>query len=440
MPELQQSLNQLAPSFSVTRLADPDAGKFRIRVDRPGGGAGAVTIALDQGTEMVLKDSTIDLALLTKAVRFEDTLPGNSSVKGGMPITDVDPVPFGTDLATGLTGTALFMDLLAKVTSGPVVDPATKAPTPGVPGLLATLGGTVQVPMEVARPQLNQAVQVRVRVTLVDAAGNHVNAIRWSVGNTTSSDAQFELPATAVFNEITGTLIAATQELDGSPDLVITRYVLVEVNVSALGASSGWVALPRIPVVVPILRIPTVFVGFRFTDFTGNFLIIVPANSALNDMADVTAALGTVTTAVNSIRDSVEFATFFLGKLGALSGALAGVPAGQATTFVKGNQPNLNDITLVQNAWYENDMEAEDEFSSLFLIGPNARVCKLYNARDYNDGEGQMNLNLGRQLSVSIRDTNSKNPVEDPDGVVYLAKVPPGSRTFHNEISSVKFV
>jgi hypothetical protein len=398
-----------------------------------------MTIALDQGTEMVLKESTIDLALLTKAVRFEDTLPGSSSVKGGMPITDVDPVQFGTDLATGLTGTGLFMDLLAKVTSGPVVDPATKAPTPGVPGLLAKLGGTVQVPMEVARPQLNQPVQVRVRVALTDQAGNHVNTIRWSVGNTTSPDAQFELPTASVFSEVTGTLIATTQELDGSADLVITRYVLVEMNLSALGASSGWVGLPRIPVAVPILRVPTVLVGFRFTDFTGNFLIMVPASSALNDMPDVTAALATLTAAVNNVRDSIEFAAVLLGKLGALSAALAAAPAGQATTFVKGNQPNLNDITLVQNEWYQNDMEAEDEFSSLFLIGPNGRVCKLYNSRDYNDGEGQMNLNLGRQLAVSIPDTNSKNPAEDPDGVVYVTKVPPGSKTFHNEISSVKF-
>jgi hypothetical protein len=92
-------------------------------------------------------------------------------------------------------------------------------------------------------------------------------------------------------------------------------------------------------------------------------------------------------------------------------------------------------------------MEAEDEFSAIFLIGPNGRKVEAYNARDFQSWEGQMNVAVGPEFAVAIADLGSKVPSSDPAGRVEVVKDPGVGgfwpfnyeRTFHNEISSVRF-
>ena len=443
---LQQALHQFATQVTATPVAGQPEGKFAIDVKIPAAGAGGSTVSVDQGTEMVMTASSLDLNLLFKNVRFVDEALNSTATHGGMPIADPAAIP--TDVSTGLGGGAALIDMLKKLTHGDIQDPATKAPLPGVPGLVGNLQGTLQLPMEIAKEAANVPVEVSARMTLRDEAGNPTGGVRWSTP--VASDAnEIQLTAAQLSQQIVGTLTALTYEL-GTAEPVDKRYVHVEVRVSAMGADTGWVGLPRIPVVVPKIPVPTIVACFRFTNFTGNAFVLLPPESALaeDNLTSVTEALDTLSTTIGSLSHSVDAATFLVAELGGLRNALTAADALRDGVKVrKGDQGNLNDITLQQNPIYSNDMEAEDEISSLLLVGPSARVVKFYNARWFKDDEGQMNVTIGSDLLVRINDTNKDAPDSVPPGRVYAAKVPgmggvwPANydKTFHNEISSVKF-
>jgi hypothetical protein len=105
---------------------------------------------------------------------------------------------------------------------------------------------------------------------------------------------------------------------------------------------------------------------------------------------------------------------------------------------------NLNNITLVQRSWYQNDTEAEDELSSLFMIGPRRRNAEFFNDRSFDDGEGKFTLTIGVESFAGIRDLHRKHPVSEPSGVeISVDRDPPGGwfnpDDFGDDLSSVRF-
>jgi hypothetical protein len=65
---------------------------------------------------------------------------------------------------------------------------------------------------------------------------------------------------------------------------------------------------------------------------------------------------------------------------------------------------NLNGIDLDTAFIIGNDTEAEDELSSVILIGPPRRKVEAFNARHFSNSEGEMEIVVGRELLVLAAD------------------------------------
>lgn len=438
MAPLQQELDLAARAFTLKPIAGSN-GNYKVQLAPQGTGTGLPSISLSQGTEMVLKESQIDLGFLAKQVRFETPDLGHLGLIGGMPIVDPEPLA-----ATGLTS---FLDQVKRVTQGPIENPP-GTPAPGVPGLLGKLAGTVQIPMEIEKAAAQVVPTFEARLTLTDEQGNEVGGVTWGGAASPTSAGQAVLAADKLLDEATCTITALTREL-GSPDPLLMRYVRAEVKASLNGVTSGWVPIaPPVPVPVPSLPVPSMLVCFRFL-LSGNCFVVLPPNSAIDVPGDVTAAranvLGAIdalVTAAQALGVALPAGPVLLGGLVDLKNAINGAAG---VRVIKGNQPNLNDITLVENNWLNNNMEAEDELSSFLMIGYQGRTVRLFNARGFADYEGQMNVTVPSGLFVKCQSTDSKSPSSEPGGAISVVRTPGKGgvwpleyeRTFHNEVSSI---
>lgn len=449
---LKEALTELASSFTarLVPLSGNPQGKFQIKIEPPGGGVPSnVSVVVEAGSKMVMTTSKVDLTVAVKKVRFVTDAVADQTVLGGMPIAEFGDVP-EKDLASGLTGTQVLLDLLARVTQGPLTD-ATKAPTPGVPGILATLDGTIELPMEVEVPDPEVRPAIFARLTLRDEAGNPVSEVRWTGAIETVAN-PIELDAQAMSRQLIGILTALTYEPNLEPPARpprTKRFLHVEVKAVASNVDTGWVLLDRpVEVHLPLLPMPTVLACFRFNLYVGHCFVVLHEDSTLQDVQSVIDAIATAQTVVRTIKDSLYQANYLLPNLDALALALQANP--YEVKIVFGNQPFLNDVTLQPATgifgFLGNDMEAEDEISSVMLIGPHGRAAKFYNRPNFDDAEGQMNLSVGDNLVAMIEDTASTIPVSRPSKAVTVTKLPDTGgvgpiryqRTFSNEISSIK--
>jgi hypothetical protein len=234
-----------------------------------------------------------------------------------------------------------------------------------------------------------------------------------------------------------------------NPALVVRRSIEASLRASAGGVSSGFIDLPPLDVVVAPIPVPTILALFRDTNFRRQALVVVPANSPVTEDA-VRGALQTVNDTLDPIKDTVGFAGFFISELQPVSAALASA----TIIFRKADSiSNLNDIDL--EGGLINDTEAEDELSSLALIGPPRRQIQCFNARNFSTSEGQMNATVGGGLLVRASSLHSRNPQVDPPADPALAPLqgridvptsPHGTRglfhginSFGDELSSIRF-
>jgi len=143
---------------------------------------------------------------------------------------------------------------------------------------------------------------------------------------------------------------------------------------------------------------------------------------------------------IGNLQSFAGFASFLLG----LSDLTQAVSVSPHVQFRATNRiHNLNDITLIQNSWYENDIEAEDELSSLILIGPTGRGVKCCNDRDLDSGEGQFTVATTGNMTTIIRDLDGKSPTVEL-GAITVDVSPPGgifnADKFNDELSSIEFI
>jgi hypothetical protein len=192
-------------------------------------------------------------------------------------------------------------------------------------------------------------------------------------------------------------------------------------------------------VLVPKLALPTTLAMFRDRHYTGPMLVAVPYKTAI-------ANVGELTGLVQGLASSL--AGYDGTRLGFLHTTLAQL-ASRLTTqsgiaFEKGGGiTDLNDITLASG--FFNDTEAEDELSSLVLVGPPARKAELFNDKRYAEGEGAFTLETGAEAVAGVRDLHTSSPACEPaSGVVSVVKYPPGGYwnpdTFGDELSSIRFL
>jgi hypothetical protein len=433
MPTALDALNTMASGFTIANVtpSPPTPLQFVVRLVPPGiRPKGPLEIDVTE-TVSQLTDANVDIGFLTKGVRFEsfpadgdpETLVGGTVIGGG-PIADPEV----------LAGT--FGSLVDPFTEGDVTKP-------GVPGLLGRVTGSFQLPMDVTTTS-TLAVDVQVQWHVRDEDGNPIADVSWSDGTQSGTGDPPVLAGNEALADLALTFSAAFVELTSAPEPTAQRSVSASIRLSAGSTSTGWVDLPPVTVLIAAIPVPTALVLFQDGNFADNKLLVVPATSPIVDPARDTlkTALDAVNDALNALGGAVGLASFFVGNLQTVKDAL---DAGGNFHFRKTDSiGNLNSIDL--EGGLLNDTEAEDEFSSLVFVGPPRRQVQAFNARNFSDSEGQMNVTIGPELLVLAGQLHSNSPASDPPGRISVPKAPTGSRpvlhsitTFGDELSSLRF-
>jgi hypothetical protein len=441
-----ESLDALASGFTIANVTPFGAppGQFVVQLVPPGVRKGApleveVTTVVSQ-----LTDADVDLNFIAKNVRFDDFAPptadaaGNvdgGTIIGGSPIADPESLPVATT----------FTSLVDPFTEGDV----TKA---GVPGLIGLLAGTFQLPLDVTETT-TVGVTVQVQWRIRDEHGHPVADAEWVTETASPMQGTGDPPLLAGEDAVAAlelTLSAAFGELTLPPEPPRPRTVSAAIRLSAGTISTGWVDVPPLTLTVQLIPVPTVLLLFMHKDFKGRVLLVVPANSPIGDPPEVPLkdALDDVKDALDALGTVAGVATFFVGHLQAVKDALDNAPA---VIFGKTNsESNLNDIDL-ETHWFplQNDTEAEDELSSVIMIGPPGRKVEAFNKRNFETGEGQMDVVVGGELMVLGADLHTSAPATDPPGRIAVPHAPSGSRWhtywwgditgFGDELSSFRF-
>jgi hypothetical protein len=203
-------------------------------------------------------------------------------------------------------------------------------------------------------------------------------------------------------------------------------------------------------IVIPVIPFPKVLALTVDVDFQGPALIMVPGVSAINSIQHIQALLQPVRNVISTLTTITRFAEMLVG-IDTLSGIL------EATNIVFHKETevdNLNDITLVSRAWYENDTEAEDELSAFCYISPpppsresTDNEVEMCNGRNMGTSEGKFTVNTGLSFVALCSNLHTATPTATPASAVLTVNNPPGGwRWFHNitifgdELSSIKFL
>lgn len=132
------------------------------------------------------------------------------------------------------------------------------------------------------------------------------------------------------------------------------------------------------------------------------------------------------------MRSTFSFLGLFLDSAATVAGALQ---SGNIA-FRKADQiGNLNDIDL--ESGLINDTEAEDELSSMILIGPPRRRIECFNARKFSTSEGQLDLTAGTELIALVADLHSASPADSPPGSAGVRERERGDRPAGGEQARV---
>ncbi len=154
---------------------------------------------------------------------------------------------------------------------------------------------------------------------------------------------------------------------------------------------------------------------------------MLPARSPLGVAANLVNALSGVGDALRKLGSLLK-----LLPLGPISlGDAIDANAAHTHVAVQDEIGNLNDWTLIQRSWYENDTEAEDEISSLILVGVPGTSVRLYNARNFGEGEGVLQVTTGDEGYVLLRDLN--HPLDtEPAGRSQIVRPPSNDLLGHS--------
>ena len=306
----------------------------------------------------------------------------------------------------------------------------------GIGGLLAQLSATYQVPTETSA-----ALSVEVE-WIVKEADN----------STILSTDEWKIRTGGTLPEMSFHIAPFVREWTSPPDLTpLQRWLHARVKLTALGVTSGWLDVPGtgLPFFVEPLQVPRMLVGGLHKNFAatsgndeGAALIVLPTNSPFTAWAQVMSTINNVRNTVAALSDLPRFASAMTG-LPNILGTINSIP--HIVPVVADQVPYLNDIDLIQRGFFENDTEAEDELSSILLVGPPGSYAQLYNAQNYGNGEGQLTLTVGTELFSTIPDLHSADPaagvgtaqrVTPPGG---FNPLPPHNITqFGDELSSLQ--
>ncbi|HEX2120809.1 MAG TPA: hypothetical protein VHL59_04130 [Thermoanaerobaculia bacterium] len=381
---------------------------------------GPISPGVEQVLESVVEQAPVDVTWVMKDVRFENfDMPdfANLGIVGGMPLPPLVGVPI----------------------TGPINPP-------GVPGVIGRLIGSVPLVLtrRVAEDPGEVDIQVEARWRIRDERGNLATDVEWRIGNgAVSSGGDVAVPAAQVFEALQLALPIVVVELTTAQLPVVRRSIQASVNLSAAGESSGWVDLPPIELLVPVIPMPTVLAMTVHVDLGGAVMIAVPADSPFPDFASLSAAVVAARDLIDPLQVPTPPEVFppALDYLGAVVPRLEQLLNLAHVTYVRTNEiDNLNDYTLVQEGLFTNDIEAEDELSCLLFVGPPRRRVRLFNDRDFDPGEGQLDVTIQRELFVYISSLHGTSPQTLPQGRATVAhEAEDDEDGFGDTLSSLQF-
>lgn len=245
-----------------------------------------------------------------------------------------------------------------------------------------------------------------------------------------------------------------------------TRYVTAKAKLiaSVVDLGSGMardvvaeVPLLRYPITVPAIPVPTAalfFHGANLDVVDGELapadhyfvLIAVPEDSAIAGISALRDACETLRRLTFTASQLVQLAGFALNVgLPSLTGLDAGlgtlltalnvhkVRSNIGVGFAAGDKiRNLNDIELVRGRF--NDIEAEDEISSLVLLGPPGRRLSVFRDRGFS-GRGATITSSDLCITI-VNSLSDVPPITEPPGLSVQVAGPP----LDNRISSIAFL
>lgn len=440
------ALNAMASGFTIANVSPFGSslrGKFVVRLVplgiRPGSPLEVdVTNVVSQ-----LTDADLDLRFIAKNVRFADFDPPTvdalgdvqgGAILGGTPVAAPQILPVGTT----------FPGLVDPFTEGTVT-------SPGVPGLIGALAGTFQVPLDVTQTT-SVPVQVDVQWRFRDENNQPMSDVEWATGVSSLIRGSGDPPILSGEDALAPLDIEMAilfGELTLPPEPPRPRTVSAAIRLSAGTVATDWVELPPLMLALSVIPVPTAALFFQNKDFTGHLLFVVPPNSPIGEppLVPFKNALDALNTAVGLLGTAAGVATFFINHVQAIKDAIDDV--GAVIFTKKDSIGNLNDIDLDTAFIIGNDTEAEDELSSMIFIGPPRRKIEAFNASNFSDSEGEMEIVVGRELVVFAADLHRASPVSDPPGRISVPHGPAGSRwhtfwwgdieTFGDELSSIRF-
>lgn len=397
---IQQQLQAILDGLATTPLSSttpPVGDPIRVRLSPP--------LSDLQLSDAVSGD--VDLTMVAKEVLF-----GNA---------DLEPDFAAGALNTATTGAKPLLTSLN-----------TFLPPPGVGGLLTQIKGKLPLPLEGKVP-VNVQVQWRVFEDNAGAPGAELSSGEFAfAGPSTTPEVSVLLKPEIV--ELTTSALPAPRR----------RHLQARVSLSAGGIAVGPRDLPAVPIFVPPLAVPGAVAFFLHRNFSasgdGAVMIVVPSDSAIGGVGQLNSTLQNVRTVATKLQSIAGFAGFVLG-VNDLLGAVTAQP--HVIFLTRDNITNMNDIDLIVRGWFENDTEAEDEFSSMILVGPPNFGVACFNDRNRNTGEGKFTLRTTEQLFAAVNDLHAKSP--GVRGGTITIDNPPTGGVFHGEdfgdrLSSMEFV
>ena len=360
--------------------------------------------------------------------------PSSTTAEVGVPVTFTIHPDLATVQVTEVRMVDVDFELMAKgfIFATPDLDDATTTGTlpihdltsdpavvtPGVPGLLGRLRGKmpVAVPVDVA-PRLE---------------------VEWKVTDERGRDliAKGDAVATAGIAGTSQSVLFLPEviELVNDDDPGMTpRMVSATVTMFAGSTNVGTRTLGPVTIQVRRLAMPTILAMFLHRNYTGYILIVLPEDTWISTLGWLTGKIQELHLVL------LPFATnprlgYVVEALALLHAALL---AEDHVQFRKTNEiANLNDITLAGG--FFDDTEAEDEISSLLLIGPPKRAVDLFNDRSFGVFEGVFTLKTQEQLVAGVRDLHTDFPSVEPAGASLLRRGAPDD-DFGDELSSLRF-
>jgi hypothetical protein len=328
---------------------------------------------------------------------------------------------------------------------------------PGVSGAIGLLTGTIPV-FEVLDELVTATATIEARWRVLDENKVPLASFGWSSGSMTGDGSEFVPSPDQILNKAVELLLVPpfVDLVSLTPPAPVRRWIQARFRLSAQGVSTPWIDLEA-PVDLSPLAIPTVLLLFFDPDFGGPALLVLPKDSQLgpdlllNTLTHVRDVMATV-------RELVDFVGLFIDVVNALEPVLDSL---EIAVTKADAIANLNDIDVVGTPWWavwRNDREAEDEMASLIFLGAPGRSLQAFNDRNFNDDQGQLNINIGPEMAVTIRTLYHGETGEfvPPDAVpanrVTVATGPHGCRgfwcwaggghditTFGDEFSSLRF-